>query len=273
MHQPLERLFGPLAAVDARGAEEHDSVLDVLRLEAAERFQILGQNSQRAGFVAFEELGIQIRKRLHSVIIEGQYGNRQARAMRECGHSLAINAPPAAVLDAFFDAEALRAWWQVSRSVCTPRPLGSFALEWESTRSRDELLGRLGGALHGTVVEFVPGRRVFRRRSLLASARRRSDRSDGARSDVHARGRRHTAPGASIRIRQEKRTLGPVLRHHVERLGARARSVEEAFGSAVELSHTRWIFRKFDGPRARSGVMLTSTITEPWGIAPRSTSI
>jgi uncharacterized protein YndB with AHSA1/START domain len=81
--------------------------------------------------------------------------------MRECGHSLAINAPPAAILDAFFDADALRAWWQVSRSVCTPRPLGSFALEWESTRSRDELLGRLGGALHGTVVEFVPGHRFF----------------------------------------------------------------------------------------------------------------
>ena len=50
----------------------------------------------------------------------------------------ADNAPPAAILDAFFDADALRAWWQVSRSVCTPRPLGSFALEWESTRSRDE---------------------------------------------------------------------------------------------------------------------------------------
>lgn len=65
------------------------------------------------------------------------------------------------MLDAFFDAEALTAWWQVSRSVCVPRPFGSFALEWESTRSRDELLGRLGGALHGTVVEFVPGLEFF----------------------------------------------------------------------------------------------------------------
>ena len=77
--------------------------------------------------------------------------------MRECGHSLAINAPAAAILDAFFDADALRVWWQVSRSVCTPRPLGSFALEWESTRSRDELLGRLGGALPGTVVASSRG--------------------------------------------------------------------------------------------------------------------
>ena len=81
--------------------------------------------------------------------------------MRECSHTLVINAPPAAVLDAFFDADALRSWWQVSRSVCVPRPFGSFAIEWESTRVRDDLLGRLGGTLHGTVVEFVPGREFF----------------------------------------------------------------------------------------------------------------
>jgi len=81
--------------------------------------------------------------------------------MRECTHDIVINAPPAAVLDAFFDAEALNAWWQVSRSVCVPRPFGSFAVEWESTRWRDDLLGRLGGSLHGTVVEFAPGREFF----------------------------------------------------------------------------------------------------------------
>jgi uncharacterized protein YndB with AHSA1/START domain len=81
--------------------------------------------------------------------------------MRECAHDLTINAPPAAVLDAFFDAEALSTWWQVSRSVCVPRPFGSFALEWESTRWRDDLLGHLGGSLHGTVVDFVPGREFF----------------------------------------------------------------------------------------------------------------
>jgi hypothetical protein len=31
--EPLERLLGTLAAVDARRSEEHDRVLDVLRLE------------------------------------------------------------------------------------------------------------------------------------------------------------------------------------------------------------------------------------------------
>jgi uncharacterized protein YndB with AHSA1/START domain len=82
-------------------------------------------------------------------------------SMREFAHSLVINAPPAAVLDAFFDAEALAVWWQVSRSVCVPRPLGSYAVEWAPTEWRDEMLGRLGGAFHATVMEFQPGREFF----------------------------------------------------------------------------------------------------------------
>ena len=81
--------------------------------------------------------------------------------MREFTHTLVINAPPAAVLDAFFDAEALAVWWQASRSVCVPRPLGSYAVEWEPTEWRDDLLGRLGGTLHGTVLEFKPGHEFF----------------------------------------------------------------------------------------------------------------
>ena len=81
--------------------------------------------------------------------------------MREFTHSLLIKAPPAVVLDAFFDAEALAVWWEVSRSVCVPRPLGSYAVEWEPTAWRDPLLGRLGGTLNGTVVEFTPGREFF----------------------------------------------------------------------------------------------------------------
>ena len=81
--------------------------------------------------------------------------------MREFVHSLLIKAPPAAVLDAFFDADALAAWWEVSRSVCVPRPFGSYAVEWEPTEWRDEMLGRLGGVLHGTVVEFTSGQEFF----------------------------------------------------------------------------------------------------------------
>jgi uncharacterized protein YndB with AHSA1/START domain len=58
--------------------------------------------------------------------------------MRECSHTLVISAPPAAVLDAFFEPEALAAWWDVTRAICVPRPLGGYALEWAPTDWRDE---------------------------------------------------------------------------------------------------------------------------------------
>jgi uncharacterized protein YndB with AHSA1/START domain len=80
---------------------------------------------------------------------------------REFAHSLVINAPPGAVLDAFFDPAALATWWQVTRSVCVARPLGSYAVEWAPTEWRDDLLGRLGGAFHATVIDFAPGREFF----------------------------------------------------------------------------------------------------------------
>jgi uncharacterized protein YndB with AHSA1/START domain len=81
--------------------------------------------------------------------------------MREFAHSLTIEAPPAAVLDAFFDGEALASWWQAKRSLCVPRPLGSYAVEWETTAWADEVLGRLGGAFRGTVIDFQSGREFF----------------------------------------------------------------------------------------------------------------
>jgi uncharacterized protein YndB with AHSA1/START domain len=81
--------------------------------------------------------------------------------MREFAHSLTVDAPPAAVLDAFFDHDALAVWWQVKRSLCVPRPLGSYAIEWEPTAWSDEVLGRLGGAFRGTVIDFSVGREFF----------------------------------------------------------------------------------------------------------------
>jgi uncharacterized protein YndB with AHSA1/START domain len=60
-------------------------------------------------------------------------------------------------MKAFFDADALSAWWQVARSVTTPRPLGSYAVEWEPTDFRDDVLGRLGGVFRGTVIECETG--------------------------------------------------------------------------------------------------------------------
>jgi uncharacterized protein YndB with AHSA1/START domain len=81
--------------------------------------------------------------------------------MREFTHSLTIAAPPAAVLDAFFDHEALATWWHVTRSLCVARPLGVYAVEWTPTEWKDDVLGRLGGAFRGTVVEFKAGREFF----------------------------------------------------------------------------------------------------------------
>ncbi len=68
--------------------------------------------------------------------------------------SIDIAAPPGRVLKSFFDVEALRAWWQVAHAVVTPRALGPYAVEWEPTGFRDEVLGRLGGVFHGTVMQY-----------------------------------------------------------------------------------------------------------------------
>jgi uncharacterized protein YndB with AHSA1/START domain len=72
--------------------------------------------------------------------------------------SLLVRAAPARVIAAFFDPAALAAWWQVVRSVTTPRVLGAYAVEWERSVVPDDLLGPLGGVLHGTVVDFDAGR-------------------------------------------------------------------------------------------------------------------
>ena len=68
-----------------------------------------------------------------------------------------IAAPAGRVLKAFFDAQALNAWWQVAHSVTTPRVLGPYAIEWEPTDFHDEVLGRLGGVFRGTIVQFQAG--------------------------------------------------------------------------------------------------------------------
>ena len=81
--------------------------------------------------------------------------------MREFDHSLSIEAPAARIIEAFFHAGDLEAWWHVSRSMCHPRPLGSYAIEWPTTDANDDVLGRLGGAFRGTVIDFKTGREFF----------------------------------------------------------------------------------------------------------------
>ncbi|HEX5474511.1 MAG TPA: SRPBCC domain-containing protein [Vicinamibacterales bacterium] len=79
----------------------------------------------------------------------------------EFDHSVLIGAAPTRVLAAFFDPRALAVWWQVARSMTTPRPLGVYAVEWTPTAEPDEILGRLGGVFHGTVMEYKAGREFF----------------------------------------------------------------------------------------------------------------
>jgi len=75
--------------------------------------------------------------------------------------SVVIKAPGGRVLKAFFDPGALNAWWQVTHAVTAPRVLGPYAIEWEPTDFRDEVLGRLGGVFRGTIVQFEPGNGFF----------------------------------------------------------------------------------------------------------------
>jgi uncharacterized protein YndB with AHSA1/START domain len=72
-----------------------------------------------------------------------------------------IAAPPARVMAAFFEDADLKQWWQVARSLTVPRPLGMYAIEWASTEFSDAVLGRLGGAFHGTIIDYRPNAAFF----------------------------------------------------------------------------------------------------------------
>ncbi len=84
-----------------------------------------------------------------------------SKAIHDAGgrfeQSLLIDAPPARVFACFFDPDAVRAWWQVARSVTTPVPLGIYAIQWPTTPYRDDLLGPLGGTFFGTIIDIKAG--------------------------------------------------------------------------------------------------------------------
>ena len=66
-----KRVLRDVAAVNARGPEKDHGVLDVLQLEAALRLQVLGEDADRTGILAFQERVIQVslRLRTHDPII------------------------------------------------------------------------------------------------------------------------------------------------------------------------------------------------------------
>jgi uncharacterized protein YndB with AHSA1/START domain len=72
-----------------------------------------------------------------------------------------IQAPPARVMQAFFSDVDLKGWWGVTRAFAVARPLGMYAIEWAATDFKDDILGRLGGALHGSVIDFRPDDSFF----------------------------------------------------------------------------------------------------------------
>jgi uncharacterized protein YndB with AHSA1/START domain len=72
-----------------------------------------------------------------------------------------IQAPPARVMAAFFNDGDLKKWWQVTKSFTVARTLGTYAIEWDSTDFKDEVLGRLGGAFHGTIIDYRPNAAFF----------------------------------------------------------------------------------------------------------------
>lgn len=102
--------------------------------------------------------------------------------MRQFSHEMRVAAPPAAVLDAFFNAKALSEWWGASSSRCEPRSLGEYVVSWGALAGEHEvadggaaapsrppdvpslapeiLLDRRG-ELRGTVMEFRAGREFF----------------------------------------------------------------------------------------------------------------
>jgi hypothetical protein len=47
------------------------------------------------------------------------------------------------------------------RALIVQRPLGMYAVEWQPTDFKDEVLGRLGGAFHGTIIDYRPNAAFF----------------------------------------------------------------------------------------------------------------
>ena len=87
--------------------------------------------------------------------------NRNVAGASSLSLTVFIATTPERVLKAFFDPAALGAWWQAARSVTIPRALGPYAIEWQPTEYRDDILGRLGGVFRGTVMHFEHGRQFF----------------------------------------------------------------------------------------------------------------
>lgn len=75
--------------------------------------------------------------------------------------TIRIRSLPRRVVAAFFDPRDLAAWWDVSNAVTVGRPLAPYAVQWPPTAFADEILGQLGGTLHGMVMDIREGASFF----------------------------------------------------------------------------------------------------------------
>lgn len=75
--------------------------------------------------------------------------------------SVVVEAPAARVLQAFLTHDDLVYWWAVERSVAVARATGPWAVSWPASQRHDEVLGQLGGTLHGTVVDCAADRSLL----------------------------------------------------------------------------------------------------------------
>ena len=82
-----------------------------------------------------------------------------------------IQAPPARVMQAFFTDTDLKSWWGVTRSFIVARPLGLYAIEWKTTEFKDDVLGRLGGSFHGTIIDYRANGAFFLAETCTGSPR------------------------------------------------------------------------------------------------------
>ena len=84
---------------------------------------------------------------------------------RETTHAIerriAIGTTPAKAVGAFFDAADLASWWHAARSITLAAPLGPFVAQWAPADVSDDVLGRLGGTLSGTVMDYQPAASFF----------------------------------------------------------------------------------------------------------------
>jgi uncharacterized protein YndB with AHSA1/START domain len=144
-------------------------------------------------------------------------------------HSILITAAPTRVMAAFFDPAALAAWWQTVRSVTTPRVLGVYAVEWDPTTDRDDVLGRLGGVFHGTVIEYFAGREL-----LIADAWWLPPDGDPIGPMSLAVSCTMDGPACRLRVRQSGYDEGPRWRRYYDVIGRGWRSSIVALKEYVE---------------------------------------